>query len=121
MTFCICESYLSDNGLPQTVLAIDPVFNSSRPMLPTSARKAPDSSAPSAAALEVEGMSGGSFYGGGGKRNKAEQTPKPDEEEEKKDSKKKEVSSKKKKKALVRQRSASFGRSGEAGDAQISE
>ncbi len=81
-------------------------------MLPTSARKAPDSSAPSAAALEVEGMSGGSFYGGGGKRNKAEQTPKTDKEEEKKDSKKK-VSSKKKKKALVRQRSASFGRSGE--------
>ncbi len=79
-------------------------------MLPTSARKAPDSSA-----LEVEGMSGGSFYGGGGRKKKAEQTPKPDEEEEKKDSKKKEVSSKKKKKALVRQRSASFGRSGEAG------
>ena len=89
-------------------------------MLPTSARKAPDSSAPSAAALEVEGMSGGSFYGGGGKRNKAEQTPKPDGEEDKKDSKKK-VSSKKKKRSLVRQRSASFGRSGEAGDAQISE
>ncbi len=89
-------------------------------MLPTSARKAPDSSsAPSPAALEVEGMSGGSFYGGGGKKQKAEQTPKPDGEEEKKDSKK--VSSKKKKKALVRQRSASFGRSGEAGDAQISE